>query len=80
MIKKLYPYMKKYQKYLILSVICAASEAVFELLIPLVMAKIVDVGISTGDVSYTIKMGLLMVVMALISLIVFLSSFIIFLF
>lgn len=68
MIKKLAPYMKKYKTPLILGVLCAALEATFELLIPLVMAKIVDVGISTGDTSYTIKMGLLMLVMAAVSL------------
>ena len=68
MIKKLYPYMKKYKKYLFLGVVCAVLEVVFELLIPLVMAKIVDVGISLGDTGYTIKMGLLMVCMAMISL------------
>ena len=68
MIKKLAPYMKKYKTPLILGVLCAALEATFELLIPLVMAKIVDVGISTGNMTYTIKMGLLMLVMAAISL------------
>ena len=68
MIKKLYPYMKKYKKYLFLGVSCAALEVIFELLIPLVMAKIVDVGIAADDTAYTIKMGLLMVCMAMISL------------
>ena len=68
MIKKLSPYMKKYKKYLFLGVACAALEVTFELLIPLVMAKIVDVGIAAGDTAYTIKMGLLMVCMAMISL------------
>ncbi len=68
MIKKLSPYMKKYKKYLFLGVSCAALEVIFELLIPLVMAKIVDVGIAAGDTDYTIKMGLLMVCMAMISL------------
>ena len=68
MIKKLLPYMKKYKTPLILGVMCAALEAIFELLIPLVMANIVDIGITTGNSWYTIKMGLLMVGMALISL------------
>lgn len=68
MIKKLAPYMKKYKTQLMLGVLCAALEAIFELLIPLVMAQIVDVGISTGNTIYTIKMGLLMLVMAAISL------------
>ena len=68
MIKKLAPYMKKYKTQLMLGVLCAALEAIFELLIPLVMAQIVDVGISNGNTTYTIKMGLLMLVMAAISL------------
>lgn len=68
MVKKLLPYMKKYKTPLILGVMCAALEAIFELLIPLVMANIVDIGITTGNSWYTIKMGLLMVGMALISL------------
>lgn len=68
MIKKLFPYMGKYKKALCLAVLFATLEAVFELLIPLVMAQIVDVGISNGDSSYTIKMGILMVCMALTSL------------
>lgn len=68
MIKKLFPYMRKYKKALCLAVLFATLEAVFELLIPLVMAQIVDVGISNGDSSYTIKMGILMVCMALTSL------------
>lgn len=68
MIKKLFPYMGKYKKALCLAVLFATLEAVVELLIPLVMAQIVDVGISTGDSSYTIKMGILMVCMALTSL------------
>ena len=68
MIKKLAPYMKKYKKPLILAVLCAALEAIFELLIPLVMAQIVDVGITNKDIGYTIKMGLLMLCMAFISL------------
>ena len=68
MIKKLAPYMKNYKKPLILAVLCAALEAIFELLIPLVMAQIVDVGITNKDIGYTIKMGLLMLCMALVSL------------
>ena len=68
MIKKLAPYMKNYKKPLKLAVLCAALEAIFELLIPLVMAQIVDVGITNKDIGYTIKMGLLMLCMALVSL------------
>lgn len=68
MIKKLIPYIKKYKVATFLSITFAVLEALFELLIPLVMAQIVDVGIVNGDVDYTIKMGILMIVIALISL------------
>ena len=68
MIKKLYPYMKKYKKALVLAILFSGIEVVFELVIPLIMAKIVDVGISSGDIAYTIKLGILMVCLALISL------------
>ncbi len=68
MIKRLWPYLRPYRKWFALGIFCSAAEAVFELLIPLVMAKIVDVGIQTGDGAYTVRMGVLMVIMALISL------------
>ena len=74
MIQKLWPYLRPYKKWFILGIICSAAEAVFELLIPLVMAKIVDVGIQNGDTSYTMRMGALMVVMAVISLLFGVSS------
>ena len=68
MIKKLWPYTGGYRKWVLSGVICSGSEAVFELLLPLVMASIVDVGIPAGDTGYILKMGGLMVVMALISM------------
>ncbi len=68
MIKRLWPYLRPYKKWLALGISCSAAEAVFELLIPLVMAKILDVGIQNGDAAYTVRMGILMVAMALISL------------
>ena len=68
MIKKLLPYMNKYKKAAFLAIFFAVCEAIFELIIPLVMAQVVDVGIGTSDIAYTIKMGILMVTIALISL------------
>lgn len=68
MIKKLLPYMNKYKKATFLAIFFAMCEAIFELIIPLVMAQIVDVGIGTSNIAYTIKMGILMVMIALISL------------
>ena len=68
MIKKLWPYTSGYRKWIVLGVLCAGSEAVFELLLPLVMANIVDTGIPAGDTAYILQNGLLMVAMALLSM------------
>ena len=68
MIRKLWPYTRGYRKWILLGVLCSASEAVFELLLPLVMADIVGTGIPAGDVRYILTKGLLMVAMALISM------------
>ena len=68
MIKKLWPYTRGYRKWVALGILCSASEAVFELLLPLVMADILDNGIPAGDTAYILQKGALMVVMALISM------------
>ena len=68
MIKKLLPYMSKYKKAAFLAIFFAVSEAIFELIIPLIMAQIVDVGVQNLDAAYTIKMGILMICVALVSL------------
>ena len=68
MIKKLWPQARPYAPWIAAGVICSAAEAVFELLIPLVMSDIVDIGIENGDTDFILRKGALMVVMALVSL------------
>ncbi len=68
MMKKLWPYTRGYRKWILFGVLCSASEAVFELLLPLVMADIVDTGIPSGDTGYILARGVLMVLMALVSM------------
>ena len=67
--KKLLVYLKDYEKESILGPLFKLLEASFELLVPLVVTKIIDVGIATGDVHYIVRMVLLMVGLALIGLI-----------
>ncbi|HIQ74883.1 MAG TPA: ABC transporter ATP-binding protein [Candidatus Cottocaccamicrobium excrementipullorum] len=67
--KEFLSYLKPYRKDAILAVFCIEAETVFELVIPLVMASIVDVGVATGDRHYILMRGLQMVLFALISLI-----------
>ncbi|MGM0522789.1 MAG: ABC transporter ATP-binding protein [Bacillota bacterium] len=70
MIKKLVPFLGEYKKATILTPIMVIFEVVLELMIPLLMARIVDYGIQgEGGMSYTIRMGLLMILMAIIALI-----------
>ncbi|KAB8145607.1 ABC transporter ATP-binding protein [Chloroflexia bacterium SDU3-3] len=69
MIKKLLGYVGEYRMYAIATPLFIIGEVIMEVLIPLVMAHIIDTGIQgSGGIGYTIKMGGLMVVMALISL------------
>ena len=74
MIKKLWPHMRPYGGWIALGVACSAAEAVFELLIPLVMSDIVDIGIASGDRDYILQKGGLMVLLAMISLTVGVGS------
>ncbi len=68
MLKKLWPYARPYGPWIAAGVLCSAAEAVFELLIPLVMADIVDIGIAVGDRAFILQRGALMVGMAVVSL------------
>ena len=68
MIKKLWPYTRGHRHFIVLGVLCSGGEAVFELLLPLVMADIVDTGIPAGDTAFILRKGLQMVLMALVSM------------
>jgi len=58
---RLAKYLKRYKKQTIIGPIFKLLEAIFELIVPLVMAHIIDKGIGNRDISYVIKMGGLMV-------------------
>ena len=60
---------KKYKKELLLGPFFKLLEAILELLLPLYMAKLIDQGIKQQDTSYTIKMGVYMLLMSVIGLI-----------
>lgn len=61
MLKELFSYMKQYKKYALISLVCIAVECIFELIIPLIMADMVDVGIANGDQDYILRKGLVMI-------------------
>ena len=68
MLKHLLSCLGHYRKFAMLAPSIILIEVFMEILMPLVMAKIIDVGIASGDVSYVVRMGLLMIGMALLSL------------
>lgn len=59
--KELFSCMKAYRVEAVLSPLFKLCEACMELLVPLVVAMIVDVGIATGDVSYIVTRCLILV-------------------
>ena len=54
--RKLIYYLKDYKKESILAPLFKMLEALFELFVPIVMAKVIDVGIPLGDKNYIIRM------------------------
>lgn len=67
MLKLIY-FMKDYKKEAILGPIFKLIEAILELFIPIVMAKIIDVGVANRDINYVLKMGGLLILLGAIGL------------
>ena len=67
--KEFMSYLRPYRRDGILAAFCIVTETIFELVIPLVMASIVDVGVANGDRRYILAKGAQMILFALIALI-----------
>ncbi len=65
---KLARYLKHFLPNVTIGPLCKLTEAIFELIVPLVMAKIIDVGIANGDTDYIKKHGLILVLLAALGL------------
>ena len=68
-LKKLLVYLKDYKKESILGPLFKLLEASFELIVPLVVASMIDVGIAQGDKGYVGRMCLIMAALGLIGLV-----------
>ena len=68
MYKRILSCVGEYKKYALLTPVTIIGEVLMELLIPAVMAMIIDNGIKQGDVGYVVKMGGIMILMSLVSL------------
>ena len=63
-LKKLWVYLKEYKTESILAPLFKLLEVVFDLLVPVVVAKIIDIGIANNDHGYIVKMFLVLIVLA----------------
>lgn len=65
---KLIPYLKNYRVQAILAPLGKLLEAIFELIIPLVTARVIDIGIANGDKAYIYKMGAVLIVLGVLGM------------
>ena len=66
--KTLFKSIREYKKQSLLAPLLVILEVLMDVLIPLEMAKIIDVGIANGDLGYIIQRGVILVVMAMLAL------------
>src|SRR5699024_8818646 len=65
---KLRRFLKDYKKECIIGPLCKLFEAILELLVPLVMENIIDIGVKNGDSDYDLKMGGVIVLLGIVGL------------
>lgn len=68
MIKKLTAYIGEYKKDTWMSPVSVTLEVILEVLLPVLMASVIDHGVEAGDMKYVIRMGAVMLVVAMLSL------------
>ncbi len=68
MIKKLLGELKEYTLPSVLTPICMIGEVIAEMIIPILMGRIVDLGINGSDMGYIIQTGIIMIIVALLGL------------
>ena len=74
MLRRIFSYSGKYKKYLVFAALCITAESLFELLIPLIMADIVDIGVANGDKAYIFRQGGWMLICAAAALLLGIGS------
>ncbi len=74
MIRRIFGYSGQYKKYIIFAALCITAESLFELLIPLIMANIIDIGVAEGNKMYIFEQGAWMLVCAVLALLLGIGS------
>lgn len=65
---KLARYLKYYKLQVTIGPVFKLLEAIFELIVPLIMANIIDIGVKNGDTNYIAKQGVLLVILGVTGL------------
>lgn len=68
MIKQLSGCIRQYKKDTILTPLFVIGEVALEVIIPLIMADLIDYGINAGDMNYVIKTGIILIILCMASL------------
>lgn len=74
MLKRVFSYMREYKKYAWSGLLCIGVEVVLEITVPLLMADLIDYGVTNADGTYIIKKGLQMALCAVLALILGVGS------
>ena len=74
MLKRIFSYSGQYKKYLVFAALCITAESLFELVIPLIMANIVDIGVASGDRTYIFVQGAWVLICAFLALLLGIGS------
>lgn len=69
LIRRFGGYLRKYRVYAVAAVACVMAEMVLELIIPLIMADLVDIGVATGDTAFIFRQGLWMCLCAVAAMV-----------
>ena len=74
MLKRIFSYMKQYKKYAYLALVCIGIEVVLELMVPMLMADLIDYGVAYADIPYIYTKGIQMGGCAILALILGIGS------
>lgn len=74
MLKRIFSYMRQYKKYAYLALLCIGVEAVLELMVPMLMADLIDYGVADADIPYIYTKGIQMGGCAILALILGIGS------
>ena len=55
MLRRIFSYMKEYRKFAWLGLLCIAVEVILEIMVPMLMADLIDYGVTNADQSYIIS-------------------------